>query len=98
LHQACAPRAGRLRRISSYLQQHAALETKNPERRAARAGWRSFAEYIFLEDSRYASQRENLARKQIRPHPPESSSAKADDPVIAGLNEGGPATLVAPPG
>ena len=24
-----------------------------------RAGWRSFGEYIFLEDSRYASQREN---------------------------------------
>jgi hypothetical protein len=24
-----------------------------------RAGWRSFGEYIFLEDSRYASQQEN---------------------------------------
>src|SRR5215470_20347870 len=35
-----------------------------------RAGWRSFGEYIFLEDSRYASQRKNLPRKQIRPCPP----------------------------
>src|SRR6516225_5975021 len=31
---------------------------ENPARRTARAGWRSFGEYIFLEDSRYASQRE----------------------------------------
>jgi hypothetical protein len=60
---------GRLRRISSYLQQHAALETKNPERRAARAGWRSFAEYIFLEDSRYASQRKNRRVPGAAQHP-----------------------------
>jgi len=30
-----------------------------------RAGWRGFGEYIFLEDSRYASQRKNLTRKRI---------------------------------
>src|SRR4029453_2561820 len=40
---------------------------KNPERRAARAGWRNFGEYIFLEDSRYASQRKNTAHKRIYP-------------------------------
>src|SRR5690348_13168412 len=40
---------------------------KNPERRAARAGWRIFGEYIFLEDSRYASQRENARGKPICP-------------------------------
>ncbi len=34
-------------------------------RRPARAGWCSFGEYAFLEDSRYASQREN-ARARIR--------------------------------
>src|SRR5215472_10477289 len=40
---------------------------KNPERRAARADWRSFGEYIFLEDSRYASQRKNTRRNGIYP-------------------------------
>src|SRR5262249_58612678 len=32
-----------------------------------RAGSRSFGEYIFLEDSRYASQRKNTAPKRIYP-------------------------------
>src|SRR5262252_7553538 len=32
-----------------------------------RAGWRSFGEYIFLEDSRYASQRKNTRRKRVYP-------------------------------
>src|SRR5262245_24095408 len=32
---------------------------KTRRRRPARAGWHSFGEYAFLEDSRYASQREN---------------------------------------
>src|SRR5215475_4096846 len=40
---------------------------KNPERRAARAGSRSLGEYTFLEDSRYASQRQNMAHKRIYP-------------------------------
>src|SRR5215475_11423254 len=31
---------------------------KARERRLARAAWRSFGEYAFLEDSRYASQQE----------------------------------------
>src|SRR5262249_21041573 len=31
-------------------------QQKSPERRIARARWRSFGEYAFLEDSRYASQ------------------------------------------
>jgi hypothetical protein len=52
---------------------------KNPERRAARAGWRSFGEYIFLEDSRYASQRENARRKPILP------ALRVLDPSCAGL-------------
>jgi hypothetical protein len=32
-----------------------------------RAGSRSFGEYIFLEDSRYASQHKNMRRKRIYP-------------------------------
>jgi hypothetical protein len=36
---------------------------KTRRRRAAWAGWHSFGEYAFLEDSRYASQRENVGRK-----------------------------------
>jgi hypothetical protein len=36
---------------------------KNPQRRLP--GWRSFGEYIFLEDSRYASQQENAPRKRF---------------------------------
>jgi hypothetical protein len=40
---------------------------KNPARRTALADWRSFGEYIFLEDSRYASQRENTPRRRIYP-------------------------------
>jgi hypothetical protein len=35
---------------------------KSPQRRPARAGWRSFGEYFFLEDSRYTSQPENDPR------------------------------------
>jgi hypothetical protein len=35
----------------------AAGQQKSPERRIARARWRNFGEYAFLEDSRYASQR-----------------------------------------
>src|SRR5262245_3899945 len=38
--------------------------TKSPERRAARAGWHSFGEYALLEDSRYASQRQNVRRNR----------------------------------
>jgi hypothetical protein len=39
---------------------------RNKTRRwcSARAGWHSFDEYTFLEDSRYASQRENAGRKR----------------------------------
>src|SRR4029450_7405486 len=36
---------------------------KTRRRRPARAGWHSFGEYAFLEDSRYASQRKNVGRK-----------------------------------
>jgi hypothetical protein len=40
--------------------------TKNPARHAARGFWRSFDEYAFLEDSRYASQAKNgLAVKSL---------------------------------
>src|SRR5262249_56567440 len=38
---------------------------KTRRRRAAWAGWHSFGEYAFLEDSRYASQRENVRRKRV---------------------------------
>src|SRR5215472_11477175 len=34
--------------------------TKNPLQNPARAGWRKFGEYAFLEDSRYTSQQENM--------------------------------------
>jgi hypothetical protein len=43
----------------------ARARNKTRRRRGARAGWRSFGEYAFLEDSRYASQREN-ARARSR--------------------------------
>jgi hypothetical protein len=38
--------------------------TKNPARCPARAFRRSFGEYAFLEDSRYASQKENACGKR----------------------------------
>src|SRR5215472_17645052 len=38
--------------------------TKNPARSPARASRRSFGEYAFLEDSRYASQAQNVRRKR----------------------------------
>src|SRR5262245_64562506 len=38
--------------------------TKNPARSPARAFRRSFGEYAFLEDSRYASQAQNVRRKR----------------------------------
>src|SRR5262249_50432859 len=41
-----------------------ATKTGNSSRRA---GSRSFGEYIFLEDSRYASQHKNMRRKRIYP-------------------------------
>src|ERR1700751_2827009 len=44
--------------------------TKSPARCPARASRRSFGEYAFLEDSRYASQEENAcgqARRRERP-------------------------------
>src|SRR5262245_35042194 len=40
-------------------------QQKARERRLARAGWRSFGEYLFLEDSRYASQVKNVRRDEI---------------------------------
>jgi len=43
----------------------AARNKKARERHLARARWRSFAEYTFLEDSRYASQRKNVARRIV---------------------------------
>src|SRR5262249_6951320 len=39
--------------------------TKSPQQHPARAGWRKFGEYAFLEDSRYASQQENKRRKRL---------------------------------
>jgi hypothetical protein len=39
-----------------------AQQQKSPAR-FARAAWRSFAEYAFLEDSRYASQLKSAARE-----------------------------------
>jgi hypothetical protein len=41
----------------------AARNKKARERRLARAAWRSFGEYLFLEDSRYASQLKCAARR-----------------------------------
>src|SRR5262245_66412747 len=42
-----------------------ARATKNPQQHPARAGWRKFGEYAFLEDSRYASQQKNMRREQL---------------------------------
>src|SRR5262249_12110268 len=53
---------------------------KNPERRTARAGWRSFGEYIFLEDSRYASQRKKYGTRADL-----SALRPVLDPSCAGL-------------
>jgi hypothetical protein len=43
-----------------------AQQQKSPAR-FARAAWRSFAEYAFLEDSRYASQLKSTARRNYPP-------------------------------
>jgi hypothetical protein len=40
----------------------AARNKKARERHLARAAWRSFGEYAFLEDSRYTSQVKNVRR------------------------------------
>jgi hypothetical protein len=37
---------------------HAVAQQKKPGAASRPGGWRSFGEYIFLEDSRYASQAE----------------------------------------
>src|SRR5438876_7035897 len=41
-------------------------QQKSPGARFARAAWRSFDEYAFLEDSRYASQLKSVAQRIIR--------------------------------
>src|SRR5215468_5291481 len=46
-----------------------------------RAGSRSFGEYIFLEDSRYASQRKNAPRKRI--YPPCTLRCRSGSPRFA---------------
>jgi hypothetical protein len=46
-----------------WVERHALGGYQNPQRRLP--GWRSFGEYIFLEDSRYASQQENAPRKRF---------------------------------
>jgi len=43
----------------------AARNKKARERRLARAGWRSFDEYLFLEDSRYACQLEMCGAAEL---------------------------------
>jgi hypothetical protein len=45
----------------------AARNKKTRERRLARAGWRSFGEYLFLEDSRYACQLEMCGAAELPP-------------------------------
>jgi len=58
-------RAGRLEGFSAFARLRGAQATKSPQQVPARAAWRNFGEYAFLEDSRYASQQKNMRRKRL---------------------------------
>jgi hypothetical protein len=55
---------------------------KTRRRRAARAGWHGFDEYAFLEDSRYASQRENVGHKRVLAMRDGSVSGAPQSPIF----------------
>src|SRR5215469_5810047 len=57
--------------------------TKSPARCPARAFRRSFGEYAFLEDSRYASQEENACGKRGAPKGELSSNGPGFAPRLA---------------
>src|SRR2546427_1898745 len=68
--------------------------TKSPQQHPARAGWRKFGEYAFLEDSRYASQQKNMRRKRLtaasrRRCSAGSAQALDGDELVAGGGAGG---------